>query len=240
MRRAAPARLDTLATTLLRGRTMNRKTLLAGAVFAGLLADHPVRRSASPEKGTRTGEGPRPIAAIGEGNVDTLEITKDGKKTVIKKDGASFKVDRAGGLPGRRGRRQAGLRGHREAGVRQHRQRPEEQTRRVRGGRQEPAGGGQEGRQGAGRPAHRQGRPTTRPWCASRARTRSGRRWARIKWQLRQGRRRLAGQVHHHLQQNDAERLEVVSKTGGKIVLSPAAQERRRRRPATGRWSSPR
>jgi hypothetical protein len=50
---------------------MNRKTLLAGAVFAGLLliALFVLR---SPEKGTRTGEGERPIAAIGEGKSDTL------------------------------------------------------------------------------------------------------------------------------------------------------------------------
>jgi hypothetical protein len=70
---------------------MNRKTLLAGAVFAGLLLIT-LFVLRSPEKGTRTGEGERPIAAIGEGKADTLEITKDGKKTVIKRDGAGFKV----------------------------------------------------------------------------------------------------------------------------------------------------
>ena len=54
---------------------MNRKTLLAGAVFAGLLViTMLVLRE--PEKGTRTGESPRPVAAIGEGNLDTLEITE--------------------------------------------------------------------------------------------------------------------------------------------------------------------
>jgi hypothetical protein len=70
---------------------MNRKTLLAGAVFAGLLLITLFVLRA-PEKGTRTGEGERPIAAIGEGKADTLEITKDGKKTVVKRDGAGFKV----------------------------------------------------------------------------------------------------------------------------------------------------
>jgi hypothetical protein len=70
---------------------MNRKTLLAGAVFAGLLVIT-LFVLRSPEKGTRTGETPRPIAAIGDGNADTIEVTKDGKKTVIKRDGAGFKV----------------------------------------------------------------------------------------------------------------------------------------------------
>ena len=70
---------------------MNRKTLLAGAVFAGLLLITLFVLRA-PEKGTRTGEGERPIAAIGEGKSDTLEVTKDGKKTVIKREGAGFKV----------------------------------------------------------------------------------------------------------------------------------------------------
>jgi Domain of unknown function (DUF4340) len=70
---------------------MNRKTLLAGAVFAGLLLItlFVLRR---PEKGTRTGQSERPIAAIGEGKADTLEVTKDGKKTVIKREGSGFKV----------------------------------------------------------------------------------------------------------------------------------------------------
>ncbi len=70
---------------------MNSKTLLAGGVFAGLLlvALFVLR---SPEKGSRTGEAPRPVAKISEGSVDTLEVTKDGKTTVIKKDGNSYKV----------------------------------------------------------------------------------------------------------------------------------------------------
>ena len=70
---------------------MNRKTLLAGAVFAGLLVIS-LLVMRSPEKGARTGEAPRPIAKIAEGGVDSLEITKDGKKTVIKRDTHGFKI----------------------------------------------------------------------------------------------------------------------------------------------------
>jgi hypothetical protein len=70
---------------------MNRKTLLAGAVFAGLLVITLLVLRA-PEKGARTGESERPIAKIGEGALDTLEITKDGKKTTIKREGGGFKV----------------------------------------------------------------------------------------------------------------------------------------------------
>ncbi len=70
---------------------MNRKTLLAGGIFAGLLIVT-VLVLRAPEKGTRTGEAPRPVAAIGDGNIDTLEVTKDGKKTVIKKEGGKYRV----------------------------------------------------------------------------------------------------------------------------------------------------
>ena len=72
---------------------MNRKTLLAGAVFAGILGVT-LLVLREPEKGTRTGEGPRPIAEIKEGSVDTLEVTKDGKTTVIKKEGDTYRVDK--------------------------------------------------------------------------------------------------------------------------------------------------
>jgi hypothetical protein len=70
---------------------MNRNTLLAGALFAGVLvvAIFVLR---SPEKGTRTGEGPRPIPKIAAGDVDALEVTKDGKTTVIKRAGSGFQV----------------------------------------------------------------------------------------------------------------------------------------------------
>ncbi len=70
---------------------MNRKTLLAGAVFAGLLVIT-LLVLREPEKGTRTGESPRPVAAIGDGNLDTLEITRDGKKVVVKREGGKFRL----------------------------------------------------------------------------------------------------------------------------------------------------
>jgi hypothetical protein len=70
---------------------MNRKTLLAGGVFAGLLLIS-LFVLRSPEKGSRTGEAPRPVPKIAAGGLDTLEVTKDGKTTVIKKEGNAFKV----------------------------------------------------------------------------------------------------------------------------------------------------
>ncbi len=70
---------------------MNRKTLLAGGVFVGLvLITITVLRS--PEKGARTGAAPRPVAKINAGDFDTVEITKGGATTIIKKDGATYKV----------------------------------------------------------------------------------------------------------------------------------------------------
>ena len=73
---------------------MNRKTLIAGAVFAGLIIVA-VIVTRSPEKGSRTeGQAPRPVAKVSAGGIDTLEITKDGKTTVIKKDGANYKVEK--------------------------------------------------------------------------------------------------------------------------------------------------
>lgn len=70
---------------------MNRKTLLAGGVFAVLLLITMVVLR-EPEKGSRTGEAARAIPAISEGALDTLEVTKDGKTTVIKKQGNAYKV----------------------------------------------------------------------------------------------------------------------------------------------------
>ena len=70
---------------------MNRKTLIAGAVFAGLaLVAFIVLRT--PEKGTRTGEAPRPVVRLNAGDFDTVEVTKGGTTTVIKKEGTTFKV----------------------------------------------------------------------------------------------------------------------------------------------------
>src|SRR5438046_482137 len=70
---------------------MNRKTLLAGAVFIGLLAVTLLVLK-SPEKGTRTGEIPRPFPKIAAGAIDTLDVTKDGKTTTIKKEGSGYKL----------------------------------------------------------------------------------------------------------------------------------------------------
>jgi len=70
---------------------MNRKTLLAGAVFVGLLVVT-LAVLKSPEKGTRTGETPRPFPRLTAGEVDTLDVTKDGKTTTIKKEGSTYKV----------------------------------------------------------------------------------------------------------------------------------------------------
>lgn len=70
---------------------MNRKTLIAGVVFVGLLVLAIVVMR-SPEKGERTGQGPRPVAKLNPGDFDTLEVTKDDKTTVIKRDGAQYKV----------------------------------------------------------------------------------------------------------------------------------------------------
>lgn len=72
---------------------MNRKTLIAGVVFVGLaLVAFAVLRS--PEKGTRTGEAPRPVAKLNPGDFDTIEVTKGGATTAIKKEGNTFKVVR--------------------------------------------------------------------------------------------------------------------------------------------------
>ena len=69
---------------------MNRKTLIAGAVLVVLaLVSFVVLRS--PEKGTRTGEAPRPIAKLNPSDFDTLEVTK-GVTTVLQRAGTTYKV----------------------------------------------------------------------------------------------------------------------------------------------------
>jgi hypothetical protein len=71
---------------------MNRKTLIAGLVFAGLILAT-VLLMRSPEKGTRTPESaPRPIAKLTTDSFDTMEITKAKATTVIKKDGEAYKI----------------------------------------------------------------------------------------------------------------------------------------------------
>jgi gas vesicle protein len=71
---------------------MNRKTLIAGILFAGLILAT-VLLLRSPEKGSRTSDAtPRPIAKFGVDSFDTLEVTKGKDTTVIKKDGDSYKI----------------------------------------------------------------------------------------------------------------------------------------------------
>src|SRR5689334_6999312 len=72
---------------------MNRRTLIAGVILAGL-ALVAVVGLRSPEKGSRTGESARPVAKLNAGDFDTLEVTKGGTTTVIKKDGATYKVEK--------------------------------------------------------------------------------------------------------------------------------------------------
>lgn len=71
---------------------MNRKTLIAGLVFAGLILVAVVLMR-SPEKGTRTPEtAPRPIPKLTADSFDTLEVTKGKATTVLKKDGDAYKI----------------------------------------------------------------------------------------------------------------------------------------------------
>jgi hypothetical protein len=71
---------------------MNRKTLFAGAIFAGLVLVA-IGLLRSPEKGTRPpGERPRPIPRLKTDDFDTLEITKAGATTVIKKQGDGYQI----------------------------------------------------------------------------------------------------------------------------------------------------
>jgi len=71
---------------------MNRKTLIAGAIFAGLVLVT-IGLLRSPEKGTRpAGERPRPIPKLKADAFDTLEVTKGGATTVIKKQGDDYQI----------------------------------------------------------------------------------------------------------------------------------------------------
>jgi hypothetical protein len=70
---------------------MNRKTLTALAALAvlSLIALFALR---APEKGERRGDRPRPVAKLKSGDFDTIEVTKAKVTSVIKKDGAKYKV----------------------------------------------------------------------------------------------------------------------------------------------------
>lgn len=71
---------------------MNRKTLIAGAVFAGLILIT-IALLRSPEKGDRPAEGgPRPVVKLKAGDFDTLEVTKGGTTAGIKKEGDAYKL----------------------------------------------------------------------------------------------------------------------------------------------------
>jgi hypothetical protein len=71
---------------------MNRKTLIAGLVFAGLILAT-VLLLRSPEKGTAPAGGSnRPIAKLAPDSFDTLDVTKGKATTVIKKEGDTYKI----------------------------------------------------------------------------------------------------------------------------------------------------
>lgn len=65
---------------------MNKKTLIALAVFAGLLGLVLFLQS-RPEKGVRQGERPRPLPSLKGQAIDKLSITSSGKTVVLKREG---------------------------------------------------------------------------------------------------------------------------------------------------------
>jgi hypothetical protein len=78
---------------------MFRKTLIAGLVFLGLVL-FAYRLLHSPEKGTPSSEEkPRPVPKIKPGDVDTLEVTRDGVTTIIKKLDGQFRIVKPVSLP---------------------------------------------------------------------------------------------------------------------------------------------
>ena len=70
---------------------MNRKTLTALAIFAGLgiLAVVALTR---PQKGERASDHPRPVPAVATSDIATLEVTKGGATSVIQSEGGKYKV----------------------------------------------------------------------------------------------------------------------------------------------------
>ena len=65
---------------------MNKKTLIALAVFAGLLG-LVVFLQSRPEKGVRQGERPRPLPSLKGQAMDKISITSKGKTVVLKREG---------------------------------------------------------------------------------------------------------------------------------------------------------
>ena len=71
---------------------MNRKTMIAGLLFAGLVLAT-VLLLRSPEKGNRPAAGSAsPIAKLAADGFDTLEVTKNKVTTTIKKEGDTYKI----------------------------------------------------------------------------------------------------------------------------------------------------
>jgi hypothetical protein len=70
---------------------MNRKTLIALAMFAGLgiLAVVALTR---PQKGESASDHPRPVAKVNQADIETIEVTKDGATATIKSEGGKYKV----------------------------------------------------------------------------------------------------------------------------------------------------
>jgi hypothetical protein len=70
---------------------MNRKTLLALATFAGL-GLLTVIALTRPDKGERASDRTRPIPRLKLADIDTVEVTKAGAKSVIKSEGGKYKM----------------------------------------------------------------------------------------------------------------------------------------------------
>jgi hypothetical protein len=70
---------------------MNRKTLIALGAFIllGALAIFSIKQ---PEKGERTADSVRPIPKLTPASIETVEITKAGKTTVLKSENGKYKV----------------------------------------------------------------------------------------------------------------------------------------------------
>jgi Domain of unknown function (DUF4340) len=70
---------------------MNRKTLLAFATVAGL-ALIAIIALTRPQKGENASDHPRPVPRLDTADIQTLEVTKAGIKSVIVKEGTTYKV----------------------------------------------------------------------------------------------------------------------------------------------------
>jgi hypothetical protein len=70
---------------------MNRKTLTAVAAFAilGLVAFFALRQ---PEKGENATDRARPLPPIAVGSLDTIDITRQGVTSTLKREGGKYKV----------------------------------------------------------------------------------------------------------------------------------------------------